>query len=371
LDLGDELSREYVRLSIGNNGLPIPYSQEVLAQSLPQDWTLDPDFDGQGHCVYLDYSTEPDGQYSVHPSRFFDISGDSPTALPPGWDRRLDTWGNLFFVDHNTRSAVREDPRFNRKIDQLTGLPQGWHKITDHNDMPFFYWLIGKRILGTYDPANMTNKSVQGKFKLRSVPTAGTDPYTVATSDLPRDLAIARKEQEAAKLRPREMTDEEKHHYDAHFAAVPKADTVFISLIEALEHCKSFTIQPAVAYQILLQTDSDHDCKWDVDEYSDALHGIRVYLEKFFRDNPIQPPTPQQKAYYHAMFTNWKKSDSLRMTREEVVAGCKSTGLPEVLIEAIWERADANHDRFYNPNEFAEGMHRIVEEVNRRKGMSC
>jgi hypothetical protein len=99
-------------------------SQEVLTQGLSRDWTLDLDFDGQGHCVYLDYSTETGGEYSVHPSRFFDATGNVPTALPPGWDRRLDSWGNLFFVDHSTRSAVREDSRFNKKIVQATGLPQ-------------------------------------------------------------------------------------------------------------------------------------------------------------------------------------------------------------------------------------------------------
>ncbi|KAI1332851.1 hypothetical protein F5Y16DRAFT_356748 [Xylariaceae sp. FL0255] len=62
---------------------------------------------------------------TVRPSSFYDESSEYSVKLPPGWDRRLDSWGNLFFVDKNTKVAVREDPRFNTRTQgcQNVGIP--------------------------------------------------------------------------------------------------------------------------------------------------------------------------------------------------------------------------------------------------------
>jgi hypothetical protein len=112
------------------------------------------------------------------------------------------------------------------------------------------------------------------------------------------------------------MTKEEKFHYGALFVATSKSDPAFISWAETVEHCTSFQVPATVAVEILRRVDSDHDWKWDVDEYSSALHDI---------ETPVPPPTAEQKAYCQSMFAKLTKRDSLRMTPDEVMQVLWST----------------------------------------------
>lgn len=355
--------------TIGNNGHPAQYSNDTISAGFPAHWTWDPDDSGKGHHIYINGKT---GTWStVHPSRFYDETTDTSEDLPPNWDRRLDSWGNLFFVDKMTRIAVREDPRFNAKIDQATGLPKGWFATNDHQKppKPFFYTTIGNMNLGTHEAAWMNDRSVKGKMNLSAVPQEGQDPHTLALRTRPRDRQreAARMEQEKSKIR--DATDEEIKHYYNLFEAMPKQTPHFVLLAEAIEQCKSFLVPTALVFKILSEADSDHDYKWDCDEYVKALHMIRVELEKTYQNNPITIPTKEQKKYYYSLFETAKKVQLYRMRLNEVIEYCKNLSLPDDLIKATWLGVDANHDEFYSPNEFANGMHQLVSEVVRRNGM--
>lgn len=362
-------------LQTGNNGGPIQYSNAVIGKGLPKHWTFDPDDTGNGHHIYIDGEIGIESETTVHPSRFYDETSDCPTQLPPGWDRRLDSWGNLFFVDKNTKIAVREDPRFDPKIDQNTGLPIGWHSIKDHtNDRSFFYTNIGKIIVGTYLAPSMNDRSLRGKTILSDIPKNGQDPHLLARRDRPRDrrrdVEKQKREQEKARSRGRKMTGEEKQQYSRLFEEAPKANPHFISLGEATEHCKSFQISPTTALVILVKSDSDHDQQLDCDEYATALHSIRLHLENEFQNNPILPATAQQKTSYHGLFAKAEKARSHVMTVDEVWEYSQSLGLPDDLVKSTWERNDTNQDQLYNPNEFANGFHELTCEFQRRSGKS-
>jgi hypothetical protein len=368
LDLGDDLSRELAYITTANNGRQQNYSNELIEKGLPDHWTWDPDDSGNGHHIYI--NSETGDESTVHPARFHIPDDDGPTTLPPGWERRLDGWGNLFFVDHNTQRAVREDPRSNTKIDQRTGLPQGWNRIRDHSGQPYFYNVLGKMVLGTYSASFMNEKSVKGKAILSRVPKNGEDPHTLDMRSRPRDRLPDSKKAKAAEKRIRRMTKNEKQHYYELFATAPKKSPLFITLDEALEHCKAFKVPSPVVRDILFQTDSDRDRKWDCDEYAAALHAIRVTMEKNFHESRKSVPTQDERRAYYAMFECAKSADALVMTLDEVIDMCKAFALPKDLVEGIWARADANWDRHYDPNEFAVGMHQIMKEVERREGTS-
>ena len=366
LDLMDDLSGELACIEIGNGGKRLTYSDELIDRSLPEDWTWDPDDTGKGHHVYI--SAQTGERSTVHPARF----GDPDIPLLPGWDRRLDAWGNLFFVDHNTKNAVREDPRWNPDIDKDTGLPLGWKAVLDHAGKTFYYREFGKMVHGTYVPQTMQNKSLRGKKILKRVPVEGEDPHLLDLNARPRDQARvqerARIATEAEKRKIRDMTDEEKRHYYSLFSAASKEDDLFITFAEAMAHCQGFGLPSGIIPGILTKSDDNQDKRLDVDEYATALHRIRVAIENEFATHEISPPTEEENAVYHEMFKQAKKPDQLVLTLDEVLELCKSYELPKDLTDRVWANADANNDQHYSPNEFAKGMHQVIKEYERREG---
>ena len=370
LDFGDDLSRELARIETANNGERELLSDETVYQSLPDGWTWDPDVHGPGRHVYMNDDT--DEESTVHPARFYDPTGNESTCLPPGWDRRLDAWGNLFFVDHNTKSAFREDPRYNSNIDIATGLPTGWKAIKDHRGDIFFYRCRGRKIYGTSVAQTMNDKSVRGKQILRSEPKDGDDLSALDLHSRPseRDGAVKRvkPEQEDTKVKIRNMTEDEKRHYYRLFADAPKENELFLSFAEAMNHCLAFKVLPGIASQILLYSDTNQDRQFDCDEYATALHRIRISMEKEYSSTQIPPPTIQEKETYYSMFKQAKRQKELVLTLDEVLDLCKDYELPDTLVKGVWAAADANQDSFYNPTEFVEGMHQIMKQYERREG---
>ena len=348
------------------------YSEDLINENLHTNWTWDPDDSGNGRHTYI--ATDiTNGKYSsVHPARFYDPLSDIPHNLPPKWDRRLDAWGNLFFVDHNTKSAVREDPRFNASIDSLTGLPRGWKTIQDHNDQTFYYRVHGQIILGTWTPSTMNDKSVKGKKILKAVPQDGDDPHLLDLNSRPRDRERLREKEKSVaqseKRKIREMTPAESKHYYKLFAEAPKQDELLLSFSEAIAHCRAFKILPGVAAQILLDSDTNHDRFFDCDEYVTALHRIRVSMENEYMTKEMPPSTQEDREAYRHMFIRAKRPGELHLTLDEVMALCNSYELPPDLLERVWTKADVNHDKLYSPNEFVEGMHQILTEYQRREG---
>lgn len=342
----------------------------MLCRDLPENWILDPDINGPGRHVYID--TDTGIESTVHPARFYDPTSKDPSSLPPGWDRRLDTHGNLFFIDHNTMSAVREDPRFNANIDSATGMPKGWKSVKDHKGKAFFYRVHGKMILGTYIPQTMNERSVQGKKILKAEPKDGDDPRNYDLNARPRDRDRIQKRRESSEIQEkhkiREMTEEEKRQYYKLFSFAPKQNELFMSFEEAMAHCQAFDILPGIAAQILLASDTNQDRQFDCDEYATALHQIRVTMERTYSSSQIPAATPQEKEVYYSVFQHAKKPDELVMKLSEVIELCRSYDLPELLVEKVWEKADANHDQNINPTEFADGMHQIFKEHERREG---
>lgn len=347
------------------------YSDETISRSLPENWTWDPDVNGPGRHVYMNDDTEE--ETTVHPARFYDLIRNDLTSLPPGWDRRLDAWGNLFFVDHNTKSAVREDPRFSPNIDVSTGLPKSWKAIKDHKGEMYFYRCHGKKVYGTSVPQTMNDKSVRGKQILKAEPQDGEDPSALDLRSLPRERELVKKNdepnQENEKNRIRSATGDEKRHYYKLFANAPKENELFLTFAEALNHCMTFKVLPGIAAQILLYSDTTQDRRFDCDKYATALHRIRVSMEKEYSSTQIPPPTLEEKETYYSIFKQAKRPGELVLTLEEVLELCKDYDLPDTLVDSVWRTADTNQDSRYNPNEFANGMHQIMKEYERREGM--
>lgn len=151
---------------------------------MPKHWVWKKDVSGQGRHIYT-YLGAVDGaplDTTVHPSRFFREDDASPVQLPPGWHRRLDRDGNLFFVDDNTHTATRLDPRFNRNINPETGLPTGRTRVLVKDGVtkgnmpqlvPYYYTRIGKTMIGTKWSSSILTKSLDLKDFLYKEPKYG------------------------------------------------------------------------------------------------------------------------------------------------------------------------------------------------------
>jgi Ca2+-binding EF-hand superfamily protein len=347
----------------------------MLEDGLPPNWMRNSWEEGTQRNVYLDTETETES--TVHPSRFLNLEDKVSHVLPPGWDRRLDSWGNLFFVDHHTRRATREDPRFDNKTDQQTGLPKGWFEIKDHRDKQYFYTKIGRMIFGTYEPAAMNSKSQKHKLTLSAIPKNNEDPRIVVSVSLPLARRIEEREEKAAAAANAlaaaqtipQMTEEERKAYRDIFRAIEKRDPSRLSQSEALEHCMRFEVPLDIASKILDQHDSNKDRRWNGDEYAEVLHEIRFELEKRLRAKPIPPMMTEDEQKYTTMFYAGKSPDSEVMVRSEVEALCKDFELPKDLIKKIFVRADKNKDSSWNIDEFISAMHRVMHEVEKRDGM--
>ena len=115
----------------------------------------------------------PETKSTVHPA-FFSLPIGSTSCLPPGWDRRLDSWGGLFYVDHHTSSAQREHPKDDKSTDLDTGLPLGWTKTLDHNNI--VYYVESSTLMSTYQGSAMKLRSNDEKFPITREPKDGEIP---------------------------------------------------------------------------------------------------------------------------------------------------------------------------------------------------
>lgn len=310
-DLDDDVSRELVELLIGPDGTRKTDDYEAITNSLPEEW-FSKIISRPQNIVYI--NTDEAWRSTVHPARFTDRSSEVSSQLPDGWDRRLDSWGNLFFVDHHTKSATREDPRFNKKVDQDTGLPIGWRSIKDYRDTEFFFRKQGRMILGTYDATTLNSKDLRNKKFIDTEPKDGEKPKI---SDLGRELLGQPKteqlftapppppsvppvqspdETQVAEIRASEamsasssvtpttnlppMTEDEKAKYYAMFDAAHKESKWFINLEEAMEQSHAFGLPPDIARDIWNRSDANHDRRWNIDEYANAIHEIMIETGK-------------------------------------------------------------------------------------------
>ena len=294
-DLDDEVSRELAESLIGPTGTPMMADFESISESLPEEW-MSNTVEDSNNMIYI--NTEEGWNSTVHPARFTETDSEISSKLPEHWDRRLDSWGNLFFVDHHTQSATREDPRFNKSISQDTGLPIGWRTIADHQGASFFFRNRGKMMIGTYDPTTMTRKDLRDKIFLAKEPEEGDQPVVskagqellgkkrtdqiftpttkrsnnvLATTELPD--TILNVETAAQKV---SMPTTEKVKYYTMFDQASKAEKWTITLPEALENTKSFELPAEMVEEIWRRSDSNHDQRWDIEEYANAMHEIMV-----------------------------------------------------------------------------------------------
>ena len=102
------------------------------------------------------------------------VNDENSHLLPSGWDRRLDTWGCVFYVDHNTQQAQRIHPHDDPNINFATGLPIGWEETVDHNGIKYFF--NSSMLRGTYRGTAMRSMTMDEKFVLQSRPTRGDIP---------------------------------------------------------------------------------------------------------------------------------------------------------------------------------------------------
>ena len=80
------------------------------------------------------------------------------SPLPAGWEQRLDSAGQAYFVDHNTKQTTRTDPRG-------IGLPPGWEIRHDQAGQPFFV---------DHNTKNTTRVDPRGVASPRAVPQHAT-----------------------------------------------------------------------------------------------------------------------------------------------------------------------------------------------------
>lgn len=59
-------------------------------------------------------------------------------ALPPGWEKRVEANGRVYFVNHNTRMTQWEDPRTQGIVAAEKPLPQGWEMRYTNEGIPYF-----------------------------------------------------------------------------------------------------------------------------------------------------------------------------------------------------------------------------------------
>ncbi|EDO49328.1 predicted protein [Nematostella vectensis] len=58
--------------------------------------------------------------------------------LPAGWEKRVETNGRVYFVNHNTRTTQWEDPRTQTTASADKPLPQGWEMRYTNEGIPYF-----------------------------------------------------------------------------------------------------------------------------------------------------------------------------------------------------------------------------------------
>ena len=195
MDLNDACSLELVRDLIVDKDILI----DDIKESLPHGWQCSRNDEGRliyNHLSTKDHTSEP-LKTTVHPAFFLAAPkksmGISAGRLPPGWDIRLDTWGNVFYVDHNTAAAQRVHPKADPNVNYVSGLPHGWTETRDHNGARYFYETT--TLKATYQGSLMKSDTSGEKFTLDSVPISGNIP-PIKSSDLSSRRGLQRDEVE-------------------------------------------------------------------------------------------------------------------------------------------------------------------------------
>jgi hypothetical protein len=379
-DLSDELTTEFVQSWRGNMGTPMKYTDTAIDDSLPDDWTWDRDHSGRGNHKYTDRKSGV--SYTVHPARFYRIGDESPT-LPPGWDRRLDSLGNLFFVDHHTKSTTRQDPRYNPRIDKRSGLPSGWNKINDKNGADFFYREIGIQLIGTYNPSTLNSKSMDDKYCISRAPVDGELPLemdkeqgdladtaandSVQDRDTPSPAPDLLKSEDLPPISP----DQRKLYYRVFESASKNVLGEVhprISLEVAMAQMSQFEVPERLARAVLSWADKDNNGLWNPEEYAQALHMIRNMLEKNYSEDGIPPINDDLEGIYSVAFKTVQRPGQILLDFDDVKRTCQHWSLPQEHIRELWLQSDLTGMKQWNFDDFVAGYHR--GEVENKRQMS-
>jgi hypothetical protein len=195
----DTCSNELARSTYIDCNIPWEDIGRTLSQNEGlKKWRCTSDKDGKP--VYTNSDPATVGTCSqpsmVHPIYFQDDK--NLENIPPRWDRRLDTWGNIFYVDHNTSTAQRKHPKYDAAIDICTGLPRGWERSTDQNGVEYFFETA--TLLATYQGESMKLDNRSMKFALERRPTPGDIPPIKGLEVWEHTVAGVRKEESSLEL---------------------------------------------------------------------------------------------------------------------------------------------------------------------------
>ena len=304
-DIDDDVTRHMLEHMIDKNGSPPPPDHDNIQSRLPESWILEP-MEEPHQILYINVDEE--WTSTVHTARFHDHINEISDRLPEGWDRRLDSWGNLFYVDHLTKHATRKDPRFNKDVDPETGLPKGWKRIKDHEGHDFYFQKQGKMILGTYKPSSLKKKYITSSQKfLEKEPQDGEKPViskagqrlrgktpnpapAPSSSSQPSDASPQMTFQNeslssvlAKDMNAPTLTEEEKFKWYTMFDGATKSHEEYITLDEALDQSKAFGFPQNVVEEIWKKSDANHDRRWDKDEYATAMHILNEVTAEIIR----------------------------------------------------------------------------------------
>ncbi|KAK3734003.1 hypothetical protein QZH41_009848 [Actinostola sp. cb2023] len=92
---------------------------------------------------------------------------DQLGPLPPGWEKRVETNGRVYFVNHNTRTTHWEDPRTQGTVAADKPLPEGWEMRYTNEGIPYFVD-HNSRTTSFHDPRVTPNAATGGPAYERS-----------------------------------------------------------------------------------------------------------------------------------------------------------------------------------------------------------
>ncbi|KAF1957958.1 hypothetical protein CC80DRAFT_547013 [Byssothecium circinans] len=365
-DLDDEVTKEFVFRHFGNRGGPVPYPDNWIDASLPPGWVWKKDATGNGRHVYIYLGDKRDGrmEHTMHPSRFHREGMAGTVRLPPNWDRRLDCDGNLFFVDHNTQSATRIDPRFNKTVDQETGLPLEWRQVKDNKERPWYYIENGGTVIATIKPASMSSKSLDWKIILTQVPKEGQNMAEIFADE---------KHNQYFQQLPSDMTPQDRERYDKIFRKADKEGKCKITWDQALRNFHAAGLSPDLYIPVLSEADKDLDKVFTPSEYANALHRMRSVLQGWYKSQPNPSLTPEKTIEYENEFKDKKSRDALEISLEEVKRLTENSnhyGLPSDATETIWENYMNRDTRNLDIVGFCRARQAIDIEVEQWKSLA-
>jgi hypothetical protein len=307
---------------------------EVIIKAMPAGWALIRDPLGGRHHRYRHLASQR--EYTVHPARFYRTDDETHVELPPGWDIRVDARGTLFFVDHNTKSVSRQDPRYNKDIDKATGFPVGWQVVKDFKNKCFYFIEEDNTFRGTYLPATMNCRSLDYKHALIRKPKPHDKMNTlIARSSGSKERFEAPVDQSWIPDSIPKMTIEERKWYRELFKSARVYDKTSsrINRSEAIRQCYSFRtigLSKELIDFILESTDKDKNELWSPSEYAEALHTMRHILQRQRHEGQIAPALPSEISLYTTIFETCKSRDEVVITREQIIGmntGFNETGI--------------------------------------------